>query len=246
MDEAVRIAAVVLHYGDPALAAGVAAVLRQADGPEDVFIFDNHAPTLCEGAWRRAKANLYWAGALADCLHAARGMGYTHLWFLNNDITFVSNGPFLKRAAVRVARMEQRLGHAVGVWTPSVVRSPYHPQMISRAGVQYTRIALADGIAPLYSLDCVEAVGGVDAVDNPYGYGVDLWLSLRAHRAGWPVVVDHQVTVSHRYHTTARRLDGFLALAGQAEDAYMTSRLGAEWRETVRELQQTMIHESEL
>lgn len=245
MAEPVRILAVVLHYGDPALAAQVQEQLAGADSGLSgrVRVYDNAAPVSYPGAWRRATDNLYWAGALEDCVSLAREEGFTHLWFLNNDIEFVSRPPFMARAAAHLWRLGERLGHDVGVWAPAVLRSPYHPQMVHREGVAFSRVAVADGIAPVYALDCIEAIGGVDAVDNPYGYGVDVWLSLRAHHAGWPVIVDHGVVVRHRHHTTARTLDGFLDTAGRAEDAYMTQRLGPAWRDAVRTMQQNIIHE---
>lgn len=245
MPAPMRIAAVVLHYGDPDLATRLVAQLKAADtGLVDrVRIFDNAAPLSCEGAWYRAESNLYWAGALERCVDLVREEGFTHLWFLNNDIEFVSKAPFMARAAAHLWRMEERLEHEVGVWTPAVLRSPYHPQMVHAEGVAFSQVAVADGIAPLYSLACIDAIGGIDAADNPYGYGVDMWLSLRAQHAGWPVVVDHGVVVRHRHHTTARTVEGFLDAAARAEDEYMTQRLGPEWREAIKMLQQNIIHE---
>lgn len=233
----IRLAVIILHYGDPALADRLHAQLAAADpdlaATGHLLVFDNAAPKAYDGAWQRSTSNLYWAGALAHCATAATALGCTHLWFLNNDIAFVSAPPFAARVVARLARMERAEGHPVGVYTPAVVRSPYHPQMVQRPGVQYSRVAIADGIAPVYSLACMNAIGGVDADDNPYGYGVETWLSLRAHRAGWPVVVDHQLVVQHRHHTTARKVDGFMDLAARAEQAYMTNRLGPHWRTTV-------------
>ncbi len=226
------IATVILHYGDPALAANLAAALRRAD-PEHahrVLVLDNAAPRPATGAWRRLPDNLFWGGALAWCLDAARDMGCTHLWFLNNDISFETRPPLVARAALRMA----------------VDRNPYHPQMVRDARIQYRRVALVDGIAPLIDLECAREVGGADCADNPRGYGVDVWLSLRAHRAGWPVVVDHQLVVRHRYHTTARSVDGFMDAAARAEHEYMTRRLGPAWRDEVARLQHQWTDETTL
>lgn len=241
------IATVILHYGDPALAANLADTLRRADPDHAsrVLVLDNAAPRPAIGAWRRLPDNLFWGGALAYCLDAARDMGCTHLWFLNNDISFETRPPLVARAALRMARMGAALaarglgGPAgrVGVYAPAVDRNPYHPQMVRDARVQYRRVALVDGIAPCIDLDCARDVGGADCADNPRGYGVDVWLSLRAHRAGWPVVVDHQLVVRHRYHTTARSVDGFMDAASRAEHEYMTRRLGPAWRDEVARLQ---------
>lgn len=250
------IATVVLHYGDPALAAGLAASLRRADPDhaDRVLVLDNAAPVPAAGAWRRLPENLFWGGALEHCLDAARDMGCTHLWFLNNDISFATRPPLVARAALRMARMgrvltERGLGGPkgrVGVYAPAVERNPYHPQMVRAEGAQYRRVALVDGIAPLVDLECAREVGGADCADNPRGYGVDVWLSLRAHRAGWPVVVDHQLVVRHRYHTTARGVEGFLDAAARAEHEYMTRRLGPAWRAEVAQLQRQWTDETTL
>ncbi|WMW67230.1 hypothetical protein [Nitratidesulfovibrio liaohensis] len=252
-------ATVILHYGDPALAATLADSLRRADPDpvnhaERVLVLDNAAPRPATGAWRRLPDNLFWGGALAYCLDAARDMGCTHLWFLNNDISFETRPPLVARAALRMARMGAALaarglgGPAgrVGVYAPAVDRNPYHPQMVRDARIQYRRVALVDGIAPLMDLECAREVGGADCADNPRGYGVDVWLSLRAHRAGWPVVVDHQLVVRHRYHTTARSVDGFMDAAARAEHDYMTRRLGPAWRDEVARLQHQWTDETTL
>lgn len=250
------IATVILHYGDPALAATLADNLRRADPDhaERVLVLDNAAPRPANGAWRRLPGNLFWGGALAYCLDAARDMGCTHLWFLNNDISFETRPPLVARAALRMTRMGAALaarglgGPAgrVGVYAPAVDRNPYHPQMVRDAHVQYRRVALVDGIAPLIDVECAREVGGADCADNPRGYGVDVWLSLRAHRAGWPVVVDHQLVVRHRYHTTARSVDGFMDAAARAEHEYMTRRLGPAWRDEVARLQHQWTDETTL
>lgn len=256
------IATVILHYGDPALAANLADTMRRADPDpvnqaERVLVLDNAAPRPATGAWRRLPDNLFWGGALAYCLDAARDMGCTHLWFLNNDISFETRPPLVARAALRMARMGAALAARgqggpsgkegrVGVYAPAVDRNPYHPQMVRDARLQYRRVALVDGIAPLIDLDCAREVGGADCADNPRGYGVDVWLSLRAHRAGWPVVVDHQLVVRHRYHTTARSVDGFMDAAARAEHEYMTRRLGPAWRDEVARLQHQWTDETTL
>lgn len=231
-DHAPHLAAVILHYGDPGLTDRVRRQLLAADPDRgaDVLVLDNHAPQPWTGPnlWRRAEANGYWAGALA---WAARELAasHTHLWFLNNDIRFDTGGPLLARAEARLARIAAREGR-VGVWSPAARANPYHPQMVADEGLQYRRVRCVDGIAPCFDLACLRELGGVDVGENPYGYGVDVWTSLAADRAGWAVVVDHGVVIRHAYHTTARRVEGFLARAAAAEDRYLAARLGPDWR----------------
>lgn len=230
------ILAVVLHYGDPALTRNVhQALLRGAD-ESAVLVIDNAAPQPYAGALRLPD-NVFWGGALELSLQLAHERGYSHLWFCNNDITFAAPPAMslLAFAAGRLARLQTRLGKAVGLWAPAVTANPYHQHMVYADGPQYRRVEYVDGIAPILNLECVAAVGGVDKGDNARGYGLDLWLSMRAYAAGWPVVVDHKVLVRHRYHATARREAGFLAQAARDEDIFLTARLGADWREIVRE-----------
>lgn len=231
-----RLAVVILHYGRPELTRRLADQLAASDPDQEVLVLDNQAPEPYPGAWLRLPENLYWAGALAFCLDHFAGRGRTHLWFLNNDLSFATRPPHLTRAWERLAWLERSLG-PVGLYSPSVLANPYHPQMVQNPGAQYRLAALADGIAPLFRLEALEAVGGLDWQDNPRGYGVDVWNSLRLSRAGWPVVVDHQVAVRHAYHSTARKVDGFLARAAVEEQAYLDRRLGPGHAGVIRELQ---------
>ena len=229
-----RVALVILHYGDPETTRRLHDQLRQDDpaGDTPLFVLDNAAPQPYAEAWRRLPDNTYWAGGLAYAAKAIGDLGYTHLWFCNNDITFVSRPPHLSRALGRLARLEASLG-PVGLYSPAFQRSPYHPQMVVRPGGQYREVSVMDGVAALLRLDCLEALGGVDCADNPFGYGVDVMLSARAHAAGWKLVVDHQVVVNHKHHTTSRRVPGFLEAAARTEANYLSRRLGPNYRERI-------------
>lgn len=247
----------ILHYGDPALTRRLHRQMLAVDPnwAGHIRVLDNAAPQSYAGAyaegedaalgvdialtrvWERLPENIYWPGALEFALERARQDGYSHLWFFNNDVVFTSAPPYLSRAAGRLQRLEKICG-PLGVYAPAVERNPYHPQMVCNAAAQWRRAAYVDGIAPLLSLDAVEAVGGLDTGGNKYGYGVDIWLSLRMFRAGLAVLVDHQVVLKHHYHSTARRLEGFLDRAAQAENAFLTERLGVDYKDQVTTLQQ--------
>ncbi len=225
------LAIVILHYGDPALTARLAA--QFADGADaSPLVLDNAAPEAYPGAWVRLPENRYWAGAFQWAMERLAADGFDRVWFLNNDVRFLTPPPLAARALGRLARMERVLG-PVGIYAPSVTASPYHPQMRQRAGAQFSRVALVDCIAPLVRVDAWRGAGGLDYGDNPYGYGVDLDFSLRVARAGWALAVDHDVCVRHAYHTTARSVEGFMELAARAEAAYLSSRHGAGWREAL-------------
>jgi hypothetical protein len=197
--------------------------------PGELRVLDNAAPHPFPGAWKRLDENLFWAGALAWCLGEAAREGFTHLWFLNNDCYFASAPPHLSRAWERLALLDDLLG-PVGLYSPAALANPYHPQMVRQPGLQFSRAAVVDGIAPLFRLDGLSSLGGLDWEGNPRGYGVDVWNSLRIHSAGWPVVVDHAVYLRHVYHSTARKVDGFLDAAARAEADYLAARLGPDWK----------------
>ena len=232
-----RLAVIILHYGKISLTAGLHDQLVKSDpGWPDLFVLDNCAPEPYPDAWMRLDRNRYWAGALDHAVRHCAANGFSHLWFLNNDLLFEVRPPIIATAWQRFLRLDRTIG-PVGIYSPSATRNPYHPQMVQAPDSQYRTVACVDGIAPLFSLECLRDIGDVDFEGNEYGYGVDVALSLKAHRAGWPVVVDHQVCLRHAYHTTARQVDGFLEKAGLAEDAYMRRVLGPDWRDTVRSKQ---------
>ncbi len=231
-----RALAVILHYGDPRLTRRLHEQLapETASAGLPVLVLDNAAPEPYAGAWTRLPENRFWAGAFDFVVRTARDMGRTHLWFLNNDVIFTSRPPHFGRALGRLARCEAALGRRVGLYSPAFEASPYHPQMVARPGGDWRLVRVMDGVAPLVSLDALEAVGGLDAADNPRGYGVDVWLAVRFHEAGWALVVDDRLTVRHRHHTAARAVPGFLEAAARAEAAYLGARLGPGYRETVQ------------
>lgn len=221
---------IILHYGSPELTAGLFALLRTANPAQPIRVFDNAAPLAFPHAWHRAESNLYWAGALETCMNLVEHEGFTHLWFLNNDVHF-PDPPHLPAILGRLARLDRRLEHPVGLWSPAVAVNPYHPQMrpSGQAGC-LRRVHLLDGPAPLLRLEAVRKAGGLDAADNPYGYGVDMWLSWRVAAQGWPVLVDQDMVMRHRAHSTAKTVEGFFDCAAQAEDAFCRARFGPEWR----------------
>lgn len=236
-----HVCAVVLHYGDLGLTDRVQRQLLEGLPPgrcADIRVLDNAAPEAAPRAWRRLPENLFWAGALQWMVRHLQENepNFTHLWFLNNDISFATPGPQLLRAEARLAWLESRLG-TVGVYSPSVLRNPYHPQMIQDSRLQIREVCYVDGIAPLLNLAALSEQGGVDLRGNPYGYGVDVYTSLRQHQAGNAVVVDHQLAVRHTYHSTARRVSGFMERAARAEAAYLSARLGEEYASLLRQLQ---------
>ena len=236
MPPTIAAAVVILHYGDPETTRQLQEQLQASDPDLDVRILDNAAPQPYPDAWIRLETNIYWAGALDFVARAARDMGRTHLWFFNNDVTFVSKPPHLSRALGRLAKLETSLG-PIGMASPAFVKSPYHPQMVARSGGQYRQVRVMDGVAPLIRLEALEGLGGLDFAGNPFGYGVDLILSSRLHATGWKLVLDHQVVVNHRHHTAARSVPGFLEAAARAEAAYLAKRLGPQYRQCIADWQ---------
>lgn len=232
-----KLCTVILHYGNPLLTARLVEVLRTAN-PDfcDLRVFDNAAPLSFPDAWRRAETNLYWAGALDVCLDLAEREGFSHIWFLNNDIHFLAP-PRVAAVLGRLAKLNTCLERPVGLWSPALESNPYHPQMrpvACRHAVR--RVRLLDCPAPVLRLEAVREAGGLDAADNPFGYGVDLWLSWRVAALGWPVLVDQDIVLRHRAHTTAKTVDGFLTRAAQTEETFCGTRFGPDWRDRLEVL----------
>ncbi len=227
-------AVVILHYGSAATTRRLHEQLLAGDPAfaQRVFVLDNHAPEVYPGAWLRTDANLFWAGAFELAARLTAEMGASHLWFMNNDILFLTKPPHLGRAFARLAKLEGFLG-MIGLYSPAVDKNPYHPQMVADPSLQYRTVRLADGVAPLMNLAALKEIGGLDCADNPRGYGVDLALSWRLRQAGWNIVVDHQAIIRHRYHSSARATEGFLEQAARDEEAYLRKRLGPDHRALV-------------
>ena len=233
-----KIAVCILHYGDPSLTERLHRQLLSAE-PEQakhIYVLDNAALQPCLNAWKRLPANVYWTGGLEYAWPEFARLGYTHIWFLNNDVLFHSPPPYLARAAGRLARLQQTLGR-VGIYAPAVRANPYHSQMVSRGPCECRLVSYVDGIAPLIDLSCLRELGGLDAADNPLGYGVDIWLSVRAKKAGWLLAVDNQVVLRHTYHSTAKQTQGFLEQAALDQHNFLSSRLGPDYQNFIQEQQ---------
>jgi hypothetical protein len=232
-----RVVTVILHYGPCSRTAGLHDQLLRADpgARGDIFVLDNSSPQPFVPAWKTNNSNLYWAGALEQVMRFWSSHGASHVWFLNNDIFFVTPPPLIGRVKARLSRAEDLVG-PVGVYSPAVTSNPYHPQMVERPGGQFRLVRYVDGIAPLISVEFWRRAGGVDFKGNPYGYGVDVWFSSQAENHGFSCVVDHQLVVRHSYHSAAGEVDGFLQKAAGAEAEYLIRRLGPHYRARMQEM----------
>ena len=237
-DARTRPLVVILHYGAPELTERLHRQLLGSDPSwrDNILVLDNAAPLPYKDAWHRLEENLYWGGAFHWALERMGEFGHERLWFLNNDIIFASAPPHLERAWQRITKLEQSLG-TIAMYSPSVQANPYHPQMVRDERRQWRKLWVMDGIAPLVHADSVARAGGLDSADNPRGYGVDIWLSLRLASMAGGLVLDHQVALRHSYHSTAKRVEGFLEQAGEAQQDYLAARMGADWRERLKALQ---------
>jgi len=222
-----KVATVILHYGKIELTQRLHAQLKEKN--EQIFVLDNCSPHPYPAAWLRLEQNLFWAGALDYCLHYFQNQGYDYLWFLNNDLYFVSNLPIVSRVRARLAYLEKKYAK-IGIYSPCVSQNPYHAQMVKRYAQGWARVAYVDGIALLINLQCFNELKELDYAENVYGYGVDIWLSYRASQLGWFVVVDQEVEVKHFYHYTAKNVTGFLARARQVQQKYLKERLGPNFK----------------
>ncbi len=236
MSKKPRLALCILHYGEPGLTERLHDQFLEAEPARssDIMILDNAAPKPYSRAWKRTSENLYWAGAFAFFLDEAARIGYSHVWFCNNDISFVSSGPYL--ALMEACLVQQNQANRVGAISPAFTSNPYHKQMEQIKGQGCTTVPYLDGIAPMVSIEAVQDVGGLDCADNPYGYGVDVWLTLRLAQNGWQVLVDHSMLMHHLFHATSMSIHGFIEKAAKAEDAFMNRRLGPGWRERLKQL----------
>lgn len=226
-----HLAVVVLHYGDPRRTARLVAQMQEGLAPGVVRVLDNAAPIPFAGAWVRLSQNLFWGGALAWTVARARQEGFSHLWFLNDDLSWMTLRP-IAQAWARLGEISAAIG-PVAVYSPGFTAHPYHPQMVARPGGGFRTVRFCDGVAPLLHLDFLAGCG-LHWEDNLPGYGVDVVLSARAVDLGWQVVVDHQLVARHVFHASARRDPGFLEHAARLEAAFLTRHLGPDFRERIQ------------
>jgi GT2 family glycosyltransferase len=229
-----RLLTVILHYGDARSTARLHRQFHERPAGGEVRVLDNAAPEPYPQAWKRLATNIYWAGALAHTLELAEAEGFSHLWFLNNDIVFLRSGSLVGYAWHRLQRIEAKIGR-VAVYSPSVTANPYHGHMVRLESGDFRTVAYVDGIAPLISLEYWREAG-LDWSDNPIGYGVDVAFSLKAPHLGWNLAVDHTLVMRHRYHETARSVPGFMHEAARLEESFLSARLGPDHRTLLQRL----------
>lgn len=231
LDFRAHLGVVVLHYGDPQRTARLAAQMEEGLASGVVRVLDNAAPMPFAGAWVRLPENRFWGGALVWAAQRMRQEGFSHLWFVNDDLTWMTPRPIV-RAWARLGKISAAVG-PVAVYSPAFTAHPYHPQMVVRRDGDFRTVRFCDGVAPIMHLDFL-ATCGVHWEDNLPGYGVDVVLSARAVDLGWQVVVDHQVVARHVFHASARRDPQFLERAARLEAAFLTRYLGPNFREVLQ------------
>ena len=101
---------VILHYGAVELTMRLHRQLLASDpGERDrILVFDNSAEQPYPQAWVRSDRNLYWAGAFESAVETLAAKGVTHVWFLNNDLEFMTRPPVIGRVRERLASLTPR------------------------------------------------------------------------------------------------------------------------------------------
>lgn len=229
-----KLLTVILHYGDARMTARLHDQLSAQTAGMDIRVLDNAAPEPYPRAWKRLPENVFWAGALAHTLEQAEAEGFSHLWFLNNDIVFLRAGSLVGYAWHRLRKIEGTVGR-VGVYSPAVTANPYHGQMVALAGGNFRTASYVDGIAPLISLACWKEAG-LEWNGNPVGYGVDVAFSMQARKLGWALAVDHTLVMRHSYHETARKVPGFMDRASRMEAEFLGTRIGPDYKTILQRL----------
>ena len=235
-----RLAVCILHYGSAEMTQVLHRQFVEGDpgNSRDIYVLDNAAPEPYQDAFERLPENIFWGGALEYAVNTFADRGYTHLWFCNNDVFFLSDPPYYSRALGRMRWLETK--GRVGLYSPAASANPYHRQMVQDPHAHCTRVRYIDGIAPVITLACVKDLGGFDMAENRFGYGVDVWFSHRAAAAGWNVWVDHSLVLRHKYHATAKNTPGFMDKAALAENTYLAERLGPGWRARLEAMQEPL------
>lgn len=147
--------------------------------------------------------NLGWAGGSALGCRIAFSEGYSHAMTLNND-TRISKG-FV------TALLDPRLPVDAGIVGPMTDlglhwavadQKPDAADYIPRP--RYRAVPAVEGTALMLSRECWQATGGMDLANfKRYGWGIDLDLALRAHKAGYGVYTTEMAYINHFGRKTA-------------------------------------------
>ena len=178
-------------------------------------------------------SNLGWAGGSELGFRVAFSEGHTHAMTLNND-TRLSKG-FV------AALLDQRLPADAGIVGPAIDHgfpcaeteqkldaAQYDPRPF------YRPVPTVEGTALMLSRDCWLAIGGLDLhTFEPYGWGIDLDLAIRAREAGFGVYITEMAYINHFGHKTFSATFGstrYQVMGNLAKVRGMRKLHGRKWR----------------
>ena len=220
------VAAIVLHWRNPAATCACLASLRSLEGPLSIIVVDN------SGTWETVVAVDPLAGRDITLLRPGKNLGYTGgnnrgldwafshgcdwAWLLNDDVTVAKDA--LAQLLAAASAMPK-----VGILGPLVLMKE-DPQRILSAGGYFgpgmaalqrgvgdldhgqfrspVEAGFVSGCALLVHRAVIEEVGGLDEAFFTYYEEVE-WC-YRAQRAGWHVLF---VPSAHVWHPDTRQRD---------------------------------------
>lgn len=184
-----KVCAAFLNYKRHDLAEAMG---RQLNGV-DLFAFDNggelhHVPPGVKLVIGR-QDNIFFGPGWNWAMRLLEGMGYTHVWMLNDDVEGVS--PTMLSLLMR--GMEEKV---------AAVTPPFNsPHSIFRPLGSPGITSWIDWTCPLVSMAAWKDVGGFD--ERFLGYGADLDFCYRARERGWWFYVIEMTPVHHLGSATA-------------------------------------------
>jgi GT2 family glycosyltransferase len=220
-------------YGKPDITAMAIKDLHEQSFPVDIWVVDNQGEHIEQRGEHvvRPETNLGWLGGTNAGIQAARDLRpYTHFLLLNNDVRLSSglvSGLLNTDADISAPCYDGFWNHQHTDYTGSAAM--YKPGRVR------WRAAFVDGTCLLVTHALINSIGGLDPVFQPYGWGAEVDLGLRAHAAGMSVVVSNAAYVEHAGEATAISVHG--QNYGAAARAHMYSvlnrRYGPIWEITV-------------
>jgi GT2 family glycosyltransferase len=225
----VRAAAIMPVFGKAMLTAAALADLVAQSVPIDIWVVDNRGDYRQTGSEQviRPNTNLGWLGGTNAGIAAAREAGaYTHLLLVNNDVRLTGDlvqGLLSARADLAAPTYD-------GFWNHQHTRAPSGVVNYRGVGLRW-RAPFVDGTCLLVTTALLDLIGCLDPVFEPYGWGAELDLGIKANQAGRRVVITDAAFVEHVGEATAAGVHGAgYGLRARAHMyAVLNSRYGVHW-----------------
>jgi hypothetical protein len=164
--------------------------------------------------------NIYYSGLINEAKKLATEKPYKYIGIICSDVEIED-----KYVNVLIEKVNNLENEKIGIWQPGLTKQSKHTWAYKKClDEDKTRfiVSFIDGFCYFVCAELfTNELPPIDTSVNLYGYGIDLYLSLKSNEKDFINVIDTGVRV---YHPEGTGYDD--AIAHQQGDAYMTSMTG--------------------